>query len=93
MPSRERLPSTKVADAVGRRRQAALHDAELLRRAFAAWFRSGGQDQPSNSSGTVRHKGHQYVVLRHVRGVLAVYRIRNDGMLKRLRRWPAEIDR
>jgi hypothetical protein len=33
-----------------------------------------------------------YVVLRNGKGVLAVYRVRHDGMLKRLRRWPAELE-
>jgi hypothetical protein len=36
--------------------------------------------------------GLSYVVLRNARGLLAVYRVRNDGMLKGLKRWPAEID-
>jgi hypothetical protein len=31
-------------------------------------------------------------VLRNVNGVLAVYRIRNDGMLKRVRRWPQAVE-
>jgi hypothetical protein len=38
------------------------------------------------------HEGHKYVVLRNVRGALAVYRVRNDGMLKRMKRWPVAID-
>jgi len=61
---------------------------DLTRRAYAAWFRSGAIDPPSDTSGLVEHDGHRYVVLRNVRGVLAVYRVRNDGVLKRLRRWP-----
>jgi hypothetical protein len=31
------------------------------------------------------------VVLRSARGPLAVYRVRNDGKLKRLRRWPNDL--
>jgi hypothetical protein len=33
-----------------------------------------------------------YVVLENVNGVLAVYRVRNDGMLRRMRRWPKAIE-
>jgi hypothetical protein len=64
---------------------------DLLRRAFAAWFRGGGTDQPSNSSAVEKHNRKEYVVLRNANGLLAVYRVRNDDMLKRLRRWPSSI--
>ena len=67
-------------------------DDEIKRRAMAAWFRSGGFDQPANYSSVERAGGKDYVVLRNVRGVMAVYRIRNDGVLKRLKRWPEEIE-
>lgn len=63
----------------------------LVRRAFAAWFRSGGTDQPAKTSDLVELGGLGYVVLRSVRGPLAVYRVRNDGMLKRLKRWPEDL--
>jgi hypothetical protein len=66
-------------------------DDELTRRAFAAYFRAGGSDQPANTSGVAEVGGHRYVVLRNVRGVLAVYRVRNDGVLKGLRRWPPAL--
>lgn len=69
--------------------------AALLRRAFAAWFRGGAADIPSNDSEVVAHAGHWYVVLRGGRGpndrALAVYRLKNDGVLRRLRRWPAKF--
>jgi hypothetical protein len=71
---------------------------ELTSRAMTAWFRAGraaglaDPDQPANDSGPVVHEGKRYVVLRNVRGVLAVYRVRNDGVLKRLKRWPPELD-
>ena len=71
---------------------------EMLSRAYAAYFRAAvreGYDQPepsSSSSGEVAVGGKSYVVLRNVDRVLAVYRVRNDGLLKRLRRWPAEVD-
>jgi len=35
------------------------------------------------------YKRKHYVVLNNVKGVLAVYRIKNDGML---RRWPPEVE-
>ena len=64
----------------------------LIRRAFAAYFRAGGTDQPANTSTTVVHEGKLYVVLHNVNGVLAVYRVLNKGTLKGLKRWPKEIE-
>jgi hypothetical protein len=66
-------------------------DDDLTRRAFAAYFRSGGTDQPANYSGVREHKGLRYVVLENVNGTLAVYRIRRDEVLKGLRRWPSAV--
>lgn len=74
-----------------RKANVALDKDALVRRAFAAWFRSGGTDQPANTSDMVKLGGLGYVVLRSVRGPLAVYRVRNDGMLKRLKRWPEAL--
>ena len=65
---------------------------DYLTRAFAAYFRSGDKDQPSNSSRVVEDMGRGYVVLENLNGVLAVYRIRNDGILRRMKRWPKEIE-
>jgi hypothetical protein len=73
---------------------------ELTRRAFAAYYRAWARegldqqqiDQPANTSGVRAHGGKRYVVLENVRGVLAVYRVRPDGILKGLRRWPREIE-
>jgi hypothetical protein len=68
-------------------------DDEMIRRAKAAWFRTGGSDQPGSShSGVEESNGKHYVVLRNVNGVMAVYRIRNDGILKRMKRWPEEVE-
>lgn len=64
---------------------------ELTRRALAAYFRSGGTDQPGRGSGVVERDGKLYVVLGSARGILAVYRVRNDGMLRRMRRWPSDL--
>jgi hypothetical protein len=72
-----------------------MDDGALLRRAFAAYFRSGGEFamQPSASnSGLVFHNDKAYVVLRNGSDTLAVYRVRNDGILKGLRRWPAALE-
>ena len=66
---------------------------EMQRRATAAWFRGGGRDQPAwNDSTMEQSAGKYYVVLRNTNGVMAVYRVRNDGVLKRLKRWPEEIE-
>jgi hypothetical protein len=46
---------------------------------------------PANDSGPVNAGGHDYVVLRNVNGVLAIYRVRNSGALKRLKRLPAGL--
>jgi hypothetical protein len=67
-------------------------DDDLVRRAFAAYFRAGNYAQPANSSGVVEHDGRLYVVLHNVNGVLAVYRVRTSGQLKALKRWPAALD-
>jgi hypothetical protein len=68
-------------------------DDDLTRRALGAYFRyaTDRPDQPSSASGVVEHDGRRYVVLHNVTGVLAVFRVRRDGMLKRLRRWPAAV--
>jgi hypothetical protein len=69
-------------------------EEQLTQRAFAAYFRSAAREgslspaQPANYSGVEEHNGKRYVVLRNVHGILAVYRVRNDGVLKSLRRWP-----
>lgn len=68
---------------------------DLTHRALAAYFRSPpeGLMQPAMAlSGETKHGGLRYVVLRNTRGVLAVYRVRNDGMLKRLKRWPNDLE-
>ena len=68
---------------------------DLENRALAAYFRSaakqiGSPMQPSKPTiATV--DGKQYVVLSNTKGILAVYRVRTDGVLKGLVRWPAEL--
>jgi hypothetical protein len=70
---------------------------DLTRRAFAAYFRvqKDGEflAQPSRTGSTVETVGEKgYVVLRNTAGVLAVYRVRTDGTLKRLARWPKALE-
>jgi hypothetical protein len=64
------------------------------KRALAAYFRKVGPvgDIPSQPDEIVV-KGKSYVVLSNINGILAVYRILNNGLLKGLRRWPSEIDK
>lgn len=45
-------------------------------------------DQPTGRGVVQEYDGKLYVILSNVRGTLAVYRVRNDGMLKRLRQPP-----
>ena len=67
--------------------------ADYLNRAIAAYFRSGNIAQPSiKNSGEENCNGKQYVVLRDNSKILAVYRITTSGQLKRLKRWPTEIN-
>jgi hypothetical protein len=67
-------------------------------RAMAAYFRYCKKenyipDQPSgSSSGECTVQGREYVRLANVRGLLAVYRIKPDGLLRRLKRWPKELE-
>ncbi len=66
---------------------------DLTTRALAAYFRSGGTEQPSTTDSGVETTadGKQYVALRNVSGILAVYRVKVDGVLKRLKRYPSDI--
>lgn len=74
-------------------KQVRADEDDLVRRALAAYFRSGEHDQPSKGGRVAAHDGKFYVLLRSVRGLVAVYRIRAyDAVLKRLRRWPEEIE-
>jgi hypothetical protein len=72
-------------------------DADLERRAIAAYFRGSKSldrmpDQPNSGlSGVNRIDGKSYVVLKNVNGVLAVYRVRSTGLLRRMIRWPAVL--
>ncbi len=66
-------------------------------RAFAAYYRESAREgylyqQPANTSGEVIHDGLRYVVLENSNEILAVYRIKPDGLLRRLKRWPKALE-
>ncbi|SRR5258708_37582872 len=69
----------------------------LIDRAIAAWFRSpvpygGPPDVPNNNLSALEEcGGKHYVVLRNRQGIVAVYRVRPNGVLKGLKRWPKEL--
>lgn len=50
------------------------------------------QQPAAASSGVQEHAGKHYAVLRNGQGMLQVYRVRNDGMLKALKRWPKALE-
>src|SRR5512143_2714477 len=87
----ERYPSRERGGSMARRIE---RDEE--QRAYAAYFRfAKGHpvDQLAGAlSGMAKYKGLEYVVLRDGSRTLAVYRIKNDGHLHRLKRWPAALD-
>jgi hypothetical protein len=71
----------------------AVSNPDLLSRAYAAYFRSGGADLPSNASDVIVFGGKTYVVLSNVHGILAIYRLLKGGQLRRLRCYPVGLAR
>jgi hypothetical protein len=73
-------------------------DGDLTPRAIRVHYRrckANGwvYDQPAKAaSGEEEVDGVQYVVLRNVNGILAVYRICKGDKLKRLETWPQELE-
>lgn len=66
--------------------------SDLLRRAKAAWAATGEEGAPTQASGFLMVDGLGYVLLHGRGGALAVYRVRPDnGALRRLKRWPAQV--
>lgn len=65
------------------------NDNDLIRRAKAAWYQTGGTTEPTGA--IIDRSGRRYILLTHALGTLAVYRVRNDGALRRMRRWPTEV--
>ncbi len=75
---------------------ASVKDNEpLINRAFAAYFREAAREgailQPASTGHLCEFRGKRYVVLGSGADSCRVYRVRNDGVLKGLRRWPREI--
>lgn len=77
----------------GNARAPDVDSARLKFRAIAAyWLRPvPGRGAPSNAE-EMFINGMRYVVIHDAEGVVAVYRYQNRGQLKRLRRWPRELD-
>lgn len=67
---------------------------DLTQRAIKAHTGKLGAQQPAaNLSGPATAGGLDYIVLRNVSGVLAVYRVLTlIRTLKRLKRWPAALN-
>jgi len=67
----------------------------FTRRALGVYMHSSGAPAHpllAMSGADTDMKGRRYVVLRDGSiDICAVYRVRNDGRLKRLKRWPAEV--
>jgi hypothetical protein len=69
-----------------------------FKRAVAALCRSASKEgfmfmQPDYVvSGVDEHEGKEYFRLANKNGILAIYRILNNGTLKRLKRWPAALN-
>jgi hypothetical protein len=74
---------------------ASIDNGLFTQRALGAYMHSSGalaNAMLAMSSADTDAKGRAYVVLRDGSiAICAVYRVRNDGALKRLKRWPAEV--
>ena len=64
---------------------------QAARRALSAYYASGGDALPTSVALEVV-RGLRYAVLRRGSNVLACYRVRNDGKLKRIIRVPAGLE-
>ena len=65
-------------------------------RAMAAYFREAKKyrdspDQPTTPE-AFEVEGRLYIVLSNANGILAVYRVKNDGVLRRLKRYPTCLE-
>jgi hypothetical protein len=68
----------------------------LIDRAFRAYVTADGcaAEQPALHACSVETLAdRRYVALRNHRRTLAVYRVRGNGLLRRLRVWPIELTR
>jgi hypothetical protein len=66
----------------------------LIQRAFSAYLQTDGitPDQPTSKSSVETIGNLEYVVLRNEWRIVAVYRVRNSGLLRRMRRWPLALN-
>ena len=66
----------------------------LTERAITLYTRKPGAQQPAaDLSGAAMAGGLDYIVLRNICGVLAVFRVMTHShTLKRLRRWPKAVE-
>lgn len=65
---------------------------QLVSRAMAAWFRSPSKRLVDPDGWNIKDiSGRLYVSLHSGLSTLAVYRVRTDGILKRLKRWPIGV--
>jgi hypothetical protein len=65
--------------------------ADPQRRALAAYFRGGNIEPPINGALPVLYENKLYLAVVGAEQLLAVYRVRNDLQLKRLRRIPLPV--
>lgn len=70
-----------------------ISTTDLTERAITLFMRKPGAQQPATDlSGPATAGGFDYIVLRNLGGVLAVYRVMTHSRtLKRLRRWPKVV--
>jgi len=69
-----------------------MNNDDLLKRALSAWYRTSFEAVSVEDSGIEKQGDLMYVILRQTgQEILAVYRVRNDGQLKRLRRIPKAL--
>ncbi len=67
-------------------------DQQLIERAYIRYHQNHPWDQNiRDKSIATDSTGKKYVVFRNATDILAVYRLRSDGALKELKRWPKEI--
>jgi hypothetical protein len=67
-------------------------NAELLKRAKAGYHRADEGNQTVTGGEVIDRDGLRYVVLAGLFGTVAVFRVRHNGPLRRLRRWPADLN-
>lgn len=71
-----------------------MEEAEYARRAKAAWYRTDGGQEITDWE-VAQHEDRDYVLLfsseKSEEIPIAVYRVTNQGQLKRLKRWPASL--